>query len=589
MFRTSMNKVKNRNKEYNWIGLQCDIKGVGTQENGKTAYQAIKVNGKVRKEEFLNGASKEEELDYAPKWLYHIQKKKDQFDLTEDQTGNRNDLFHSELMIKAKKQGFSYEEYVEMAHIINEYVLTQPLDEEELNTAIRQEEWDNLELGEDKMSLLNMAKDVIEHFDCKIYNGMLIFFDEELGHYSSNENSIFCYIQEKYAEQNITKARMKEVIGQMEIQLNHYNQYSCTRNNEYIICGNKLVSMWKNETKDITRTIVTDIIYPYKIMETEELENYKGIGRRFLEDISCNDPLIETVICECLGCMLAPENPFGMLFIWYGSGANGKSVLVKVMKAIMGNLLTSTNILNINDRFGLSRAYKGIANVTDDVGVTTLKETGLLKSIIDGSSIEIDRKNIDPIEWKPNSQFVVCCNQIPRIMDTTGGMLRRLAFIPFEMQLEKERIDYDLTNKLLGKSQKLSESERNNNALRYIMTKAIMAFREAYKKGKLTILDRQKELIKDFEEENQDSVLAFYKYLIEREGDLEKFSCWIDGKTYEDVVKEYQKFRGIEDLKEIKDINRRTLLIRFNRLIPKNIVKDRVTIGCTNDYKYKIL
>ena len=102
-------------------------------------------------------------------------------------------------------------------------------------------------------------------------------------------------------------------------------------------------------------------------------------------------------------------------------------------------------------------------------------------------------------------------------------------------------------------------------------------------------MDRQKELIKDFEEENQDSVLAFYKYLIEREGDLEKFSCWIDGKTYEDVVKEYQKFRGIEDLKEIKDINRRTLLIRFNRLIPKNIVKDRVTIGCTNDYKYKIL
>jgi len=59
--------------------------------------------------------------------------------------------------------------------------------------------------------------------------------------------------------------------------------------------------------------------------------------------------------------MLAPKNHFGKIFIWYGSGANGKSVLVKVMKAIIGDLLTNANILNINDRFALSRAYKGIA------------------------------------------------------------------------------------------------------------------------------------------------------------------------------------------------------------------------------------
>lgn len=589
MFKTTLDKIKNRNKEFNWLGLKCDIKGLGIKEETKIAYQGIKVNGNVRKEKYLNGATTDEELDIAPKWLYHIPNKKDQIDLTEDQTGNRNGMFHHDLMILVKKKGISYEEYCEMAHIINDYVLPNPLDKKELETAIRFEEWEGIKIYDEKILWLNMALDVINYFDCKIYNGALIFFDESLGHYSNDENTIFRYIQEKYAGHNLTKNRMKEVITQMEIQLNYYKKYKCKRNEEYIVCGDKLVSMWKNDIRDITRTIVTDVIYPYTIMTVDELNNYNGIGKKFLNDISCNNQQIETVICECLGCMLSPENHFGKIFIWYGSGANGKSVLVKVMKAIMGDLLTSANILNINDRFGLSRAYKGIANVTDDIGITTLKETGLLKSIIDGSSIEIDRKNIDPIEWKPTSQFVMCCNQIPRIQDTTSGMLRRLAFIPFEMQLEKDRIDYDLTNKLLGKSQKLDENEKNDNALRYIMTKAIIAFRKAYNKGQLTTLEKQKELLKEFEEENQDTVLAFYKYLVDREGDIEKFKSWINNKVYEDIAAEYAHFRGFQTMEDIKDINRRTMLTRFNKLLPSNVLRERMTLGNQNYYRYILL
>lgn len=94
MFKTTLDKVKNRSYEFNWLGLKCDIKGLGTKEGTKIAYQAIKVNGKIRKEEYLNGATTNEDLDYAPMWLYHIPNKKDQLDLTTDLTGSRNDIFH---------------------------------------------------------------------------------------------------------------------------------------------------------------------------------------------------------------------------------------------------------------------------------------------------------------------------------------------------------------------------------------------------------------------------------------------------------------------------------------------------------------
>lgn len=94
MFKTSLSKVSDKNHQFNWIGLECDIKGIGTQQDGKKSYQAIKVDSHTRKEEYLNGAKSDEELDYAPMWLYHIPNKKDQIDLTEDQSGGRNDMFH---------------------------------------------------------------------------------------------------------------------------------------------------------------------------------------------------------------------------------------------------------------------------------------------------------------------------------------------------------------------------------------------------------------------------------------------------------------------------------------------------------------
>ena len=102
MFKTTLNKAPDSIKMYNWLGLKGDIKACGLKEI-KQSYQTIRLNGVTREETLLN-TSDEWDLDFAPKWLYVVSnKKKDQMDFTIDQTGGRNNLFHSELMIKAKK------------------------------------------------------------------------------------------------------------------------------------------------------------------------------------------------------------------------------------------------------------------------------------------------------------------------------------------------------------------------------------------------------------------------------------------------------------------------------------------------------
>lgn len=586
MFKTSLNTIPNLNHNFNWIGLECDIKGVGLQEDRKSCYQAIKVNGKERKEEYLNGATCDNDLDIAPIWLYHVPKKYESFDLSNFQEGARNDLFFNKLKNRAKKYGFSYEEYCEQATIINRYVLPEGLPNEELEHAIREEAWDTAETTNKENAKIYaiMAQDVITYWNCLFVNKDISFFNDNINRYDTRLVVLEGYLQNKYKNQNITTSNMEEVFKQMRIQLENNESLHRNRDEEYILCGTQLVSMLQDKVIANTREIYTDVYYPFSIMsisELEEYENKKKLGYKFLNDISCGNEIIKAAICECLGCMLAPVNNFEKIFIWYGSGANGKSVLIKVMQSIMGNLLTNANILKINERFALSKAYKGIANITDDLGITTIKETGLLKSIISGSTIEIERKNYDPISWTPTSQFVMACNNIPRIQDTTKGMIRRLAFIPFKMELEE--VDIDMTAKLLGTSLKLSKDERNTNASRYIMTKAIFAYRKAYNNGHLTELQESTRLLELFKEENQDDVKSFYNFLLERENGENGLKDWLNKKPFYEVFEEFAKFLGYNSIAEIENMTQRAFLVNFNKLLPpdikkKNIAKDGRTI-----------
>ena len=611
MFKTSLEKISDGSGP-NWLGLDCDIKGCGVSQTRKINCQVMRLHDEDRPETYI-GFDKslgmglkitDDDLDEAPYFLYHAPKAaretlEQAFGMSSGDGGGRNNWMHHEYAKFCKKARWTWEQYHEAASIINTYVFGESLGDTEFTTATRQEEYDDLQVGgqDEKTLLSTQAQDVIDTWSCKSYNGEILFFDEAKGHYDNYIETIKNYLIQKYKDLNITTQKIEEILRQVTIMILTNPDYKATRNENYIVCNNKLVNVVANEPpKEMTRTIVTDIVYPYEIMSESELKDYEkrgeelirkyekskadgtlnvdkapkigengkilgeeGMAYKFMKDISCNDPMVEKVIWECVGCMLAPVKKINKIFIFYGSGANGKSVLLKLVKEIMGRLMTSANILNINDNFALQNVYKGICNVTDDVGITTLRETGLLKSLIDGSDIEVNIKHKDPIQWKPNSQFVMCCNEIPRIADSTKGMIRRLSFIPFELELESGEMDIFLKDKILG--------EPGNNGLRYIMTKGIMAHREAVIRGDLTVLPKQKELEEDFIDENKDRISQFLEYMIETH-EAEGFWNWLDGQFSEQVYHDYYEWCMGQYYNNIE--NQKTFNTRFKKKLPQN-------------------
>lgn len=619
MFRTDRGKISDGSGP-NWLGLDCDLKGVGLDQPRKVNCQVIRLHDEDRLEEYL-GFDKDKatdgsldindaDLDLAPFYMYHTPKSAKEtveqaLGMASGDGGGRNNWFHHEYAKFCKKAKFTWEQYHEASAIINKYVFGESLSDDELTSATRQEEYDSLSVGnkEDAPQLMTQAEDVIETWNCKMYNNEILFFDEELGHYDNYIETVRAYIQNKYRDTNMSMPKIDEIMKQVTLILNTRKEYRVDRNEEYVVCKDRLVSTLRDDQREITRTIVTDIVYPYSFMTPSEVEAYEKKGQelinkakldkingtwkeekipkrdingkvigpeggvyKFLKEISCYDEKVETVILEALGCMLAPVKKLPKIFIFYGSGANGKSKLLDLMKIIMGNLMTSANILNINDNFALQNVYKGIANVTDDVGITTLRETGLFKSLIDGTDIEVNIKHKDPILWKPNSQFIMCCNEIPRIADSTKGMIRRLSFVPFEMQLTKEEMDVFLLDKM--------RNEPGCNGLRYLMTKAIMTYRQAIARGDLTELAKQKELEDDFIEENKDRISQFLEYMIEENGgDLDMGICdknlnWLNQMFAEELYTDYVQWSQRNFDTKIE--TQKTFNTRFKKKLPSN-------------------
>lgn len=141
-------------------------------------------------------------------------------------------------------------------------------------------------------------------------------------------------------------------------------------------------------------------------------------------------------------------------------------------------------------------------------------------------------------------------------------MIRRLRFIPFELELGVNEMDIFLKDKILG--------EPGHNGLRYIMTKGIMAYREAVNRGDLTILPKQKELEEDFIEENKDRISQFLEYMIDEHHDdgPNGFFGWLEGQFSEQVYHDYyewctnQYYNNIEGAKAFNT--------RFKKKLPQN-------------------
>lgn len=152
-----------------------------------------------------------------------------------------------------------------------------------------------------------------------------------------------------------------------------------------------------------------------------------------------------------MGYLLVPDVSAQIMVWLLGHGANGKSVLMDVIRALVGQANVSNAMM---DRFseGPVRAELDgkLMNISADLPSTTLLSDGYIKAIVAGDMIEASRKYKPSFSFKPHCRLLASMNNLPKTNDTSHGIFRRIVILEFNRVFAPDEQDRNLTAKLLG-------------------------------------------------------------------------------------------------------------------------------------------
>ena len=176
----------------------------------------------------------------------------------------------------------------------------------------------------------------------------------------------------------------------------------------------------------------------------------------FLDTVTGGDADLQAYLQRMAGYCLTGVTTEHALFFLYGTGANGKSVFVNTLTAIMGDYATVAAM----DMF---MATHGDRHPTDMAGLrgarlVTAIETeqgsrwaeSKLKALTGGDKITARFMRQDFFEFTPQFKLLIVGNHKPSIRNVDEAMKRRLHMVPFTVTIPPAKRDKRLPDRLLA-------------------------------------------------------------------------------------------------------------------------------------------
>jgi putative DNA primase/helicase len=176
---------------------------------------------------------------------------------------------------------------------------------------------------------------------------------------------------------------------------------------------------------------------------------------RFLSEIFQGDEELVDWIKRLVGYSLTGLTREQCFFICYGTGANGKSVFLTILRALLGDYAYNAPFMTFevaartqipNDLAAMAGRRLVTASETSE-GV--LLNEARMKMLTGGDPVTARFLHREFFTYVPVAKFVLAVNHRPRIKDYSHGFWRRMRLVPFEAQFQGRSEDRRLEQKLL--------------------------------------------------------------------------------------------------------------------------------------------
>ena len=159
------------------------------------------------------------------------------------------------------------------------------------------------------------------------------------------------------------------------------------------------------------------------------------------------DAAVRARVQEYIGYTFLADARFQQAQLWLGEGANGKGVLANIVQALHGNIAAVN--LDALEGFKLSVLVGANLIYADEVPRGRINEQ-LVKSLIAGERVQIDRKHRDPLSIHIRGKWIVCGNHLPAVSDHSTGFWRRWDIIPFGETVPARQRDPLLSSRIVA-------------------------------------------------------------------------------------------------------------------------------------------
>lgn len=208
-------------------------------------------------------------------------------------------------------------------------------------------------------------------------------------------------------------------------------------------------------------------------------------------------------IDEIIGYLLVPDIRFKKFFILLGSGDNGKSVFLSLVKRLLGAWNCSQIALQelVENRFAVAGLEDKLVNIFDDINAEALKNTGYIKMLTGSQDgmIKIEKKHRNPYQIRLNARMIFSANQMPRANDYSPAWYERLVIIPFanEFTSKAKNIDRELLSKITTPT-----------ALQRLFARGVKGAQKLYRRSGFKVPESVKKQLNLYRMQN-DNVMAF--------------------------------------------------------------------------------
>lgn len=470
------------------IGLTADIKG-----GGRASYEVLKYNGLER--EVLYDTETYETL---PKFLYPVKTNVNLIDLAAGE-GRNNALFS--YILPLQQNEFNVEECRECIRVINEFVLADPLSEDELAVVIRDGAFNKPTFFTSKGAFqfdkfakyLKQAENIIK-INGKLYiyrNGIYECGDDYI------EAAMIGHIP------NLNQSKRKEVLSYLNLLVKR----------ESAIADANLIA-FKNGVLNIADDSFTDFSPEY-IITNKIPHNYNPDAQSDLLDgvmkkLACGDDDVYNLLYQSIGYCFYRRNELRKSFFLLGEKRNGKSTFLDMVSTLLGEDNTANlDLCEIGDRFRTAELTGKLANIGDDINDEWVSNTAIFKKVVSGDTVTAERKGKDPFKLRSFAKFFFSANSLPRLGrgKDSSAVLDRLVIIPFDATFSKTDVDYDPFIKYKLREEPIMEA---------LIAKAVPALREVLIEQEFRTCDKVAASLVEFEKSNN-PILEFFADLDEQD------------------------------------------------------------------------